>query len=197
MVTVVGIDLASSPEYGAKHYNRLGLAAIDESFNLVELTTGRFADTQIVDFVRRHRPSVVAIDSPLSLPLEGVLRDVDRVMLKRGFRPYPPLIPSMVALTRRGIALRTAFEAHGIRAIEAFPGAAQDVLGLPRKQRSRELLAAGLRRLCIRPIETLDGDALDAITASYVGHCYLSGAYEALGPPTDVQVVNPRAGERL
>lgn len=192
MTTAVGIDLASAPEYGARRYNRVGLAALDERPNLLEVKARRFSDSDILAFVKHQQAEIVAIDSPLSLPAVGILREVDRVVLRRGFRPYPPLIPSMVALTKRGIALRASLEQEGICVIEAFPGAAQDVLGLPRKQTSRELLGLGLRRLGIQPLTTLDGDMLDAITASYVAHCYLIGAYEALGPATDVQVINPR-----
>jgi predicted nuclease with RNAse H fold len=98
----------------------------------------------------------------------------------------------MVALTKRGIALRTMLERKGIAVIEAFPGAAQDILGLPRKQTSRKLLAAGLSDLGIRPVATLDGDSLDAITASYVGSCFANGFYETIGPSVDVYVINPR-----
>ena len=192
MPTVVGIDLASAPEYGAKRYNRVGLAALDESLNLVGSAAARFTDGEILDFVARYRPDVVAIDAPLSFPVAGTLREVDRVLLRQGFRPYPPLIPSMAALTKRGVALRATLESTGTRVIETYPGAAQDVLGLPRKQVSREQLAAGLRRLGVRRLETLDGDTLDAVTACYVAHCHLRGNYEALGPPTDVQVINPR-----
>ena len=103
-----------------------------------------------------------------------------------------PLLPSMVALTMRGIALRAALQEEGFDVIEAFPGAAQDVLGLPRKQTSKESLAVGLRCLGIHPLTTLDGDMLDAVTAACVGHCYLSGSYEAIGSNTDVQLINPR-----
>jgi predicted nuclease with RNAse H fold len=191
MSNVVGIDLASAPEHGAKRYNRVGLAALDEGLTLFEAKAGRFLDEDILDFVRLAKATVVAIDSPLSVPAVGSLRDIDRIMLKRGFRPYPPLLPSMVALTARGIALRSILESERIDVIEVYPGAAQDVLGLPRKQSSVERLANGLASLGIRPLAKRDGDILDAVTASFVGRCYLTGMYEALGPSHDVQVINP------
>ena len=192
MTTFVGIDLASAPEYGAKRYNRLGLAALDDRLNVIDANAGRFTDRHIFDFVRLNQAALVAIDSPLSWPVSGILREVDRLLIKHGFRPYPPLLPSMVALTMRGIALRAALQEEGFDVIEAFPGAAQDVLGLPRKQTSKESLAVGLRCLGIHPPTKLDGDMLDAVTAAYVEHCYLSGSYEAIGSNTDVQVINPR-----
>jgi len=78
--------------------------------------------------------------------------------------------------------------------IEVFPGAAQDVLGIPRKKASRDELTAGLRALGIMQVPSdLTGDALDAITAAYVGRCFLRGEYEALGPSDEVQVIIPRS----
>ena len=192
MTIVVGIDLAGAPDYGTKRYNRVGLAALDQHLSVIDAAGGRFNDDEILRFVERQHPDVVAIDAPLSFPATGALREVDRILARRGFRPYPPLLPSIVALTKRGIALRAALEATVPRVIETYPGAAQDTLGLPRKHASRQQLATGLRHLGVHPLETLDSDVLDAVTASYVAHCYLTGAFEAIGPPHDVQVINPR-----
>lgn len=192
--TVVGIDLASSPEYGSKHYNPVGLAALSHDLRPVEdPIAGRFTDDEIVEFVDRHQPRVVAIDSPLSLPANGYWRAVDQEMNRRKFRPYSPLFPSMKALTKRGVALRGTFQGKETDVIEVFPGAAQDVLDIPRKQASRDELTAGLRRLGIAPLPAgLNGHALDAVTAAYVGWCFVRDEYEPLGPPEDVQVIIPR-----
>src|SRR3972149_5434197 len=192
MTIVVGIDLAGAPEYGTKRYNRVGLAALDQHLSLMDAASGRFDDDEIRRFVEGQHPDVVAIDAPLSFPATGTLREVDRILARLGFRPYPPLMPSMAPVTKRGIALRAALEAAGSQVIETYPGAAQDTLGLPRKHVSRQQLATGLRHLGVHPLKTLDGDILDAVTASYVAHCYLTGASEAIGPPYDVQVINPR-----
>lgn len=190
--TTVGVDLAASPEHGAKHYGRVGLAALDTKLRIVELAARPFTDDDIVKFVLRHRPAVVAIDSPLSLPAEGILRPVDRELIRRKLRPYPPLLPSMAAMTRRGCALRAMLTEAGFDVIEVFPGAAQDVLGIPRKRASLAALAAGLARLGISGLPAKrDGDALDAVTAAYVGQLYLRGRCEAVGPPDDVQVWLP------
>ncbi len=66
--TVVGVDLAGAPEYGAKRYGRVGLAALDGGVRLVAVTAGRLAEADLVAFVETHRPAVVAVDSPLALP---------------------------------------------------------------------------------------------------------------------------------
>ena len=34
-------------------------------------------------------------------------------------------------------------------------------------------------------------DELDAITAAYVGMCWLQDAYEAAGPPDEMQIILP------
>jgi hypothetical protein len=189
----VGVDLAASPEYGAKRYGRVGLAALNAKLRVLELCVRRCADDEILDFVQRHDPAVVAIDSPLSLPAEGILRPVDRELIRRKLRPYPPLLPSMAAMTRRGVALRCALADRGFTVLEVFPGAVQDLLGIPRKKASLDRLAAGLGRLGIAGLPSkADGDALDAVTAAFVGWCYLRGACEAIGPAGDVQVWVPR-----
>jgi len=189
---VVGVDLAGCPEHGTERYGRVGLAALDADLRVMDAAASRCTDDAIVGFIACHRPAVVAIDSPLSLPSEGILRPVDRDLIGRGLRPYPPLLPSMAAMTRRGVTLRSALEAQGVLVIEVFPGAAQDLLAIPRKKRSLAELAAGLERLGIAGLpDRPDGDLLDAVTAAYVGWLYLRGDYEAIGPSDDVQVIVP------
>ena len=61
-----------------------------------------------------------------------------------GIGVFPCLIPSMVNLTMRGIRLAKAFEEKGVSVIESYPGAAQDILGIPRKQRGIHLLRESL-----------------------------------------------------
>lgn len=206
----VGIDLASSPEYGATRYNRLGLAALDSALRATT-AAGRLQDSDIIGFVEAHRPRVVAIDSPLSLPAGrccadpacrcarfGIVRAVDRAIARMGHHPYWPLLQSMAPLTLRGIALRRELAGRGFDVIEVFPGGVQDVLGIARKQRGRDLLAAGLRRLGIEgELDRCSADELDAITAAFAGYLYTRGACIAVGPEEEVQVIYPApASER-
>ena len=58
---VVGIDLTSSESKST------ACAVLDSSGALMALTK-LLTDTEIIEFVREHRPAVVAIDSPLGLP---------------------------------------------------------------------------------------------------------------------------------
>ncbi len=203
---VAGIDLASAPEYGARRYNRLGLAAVAPDLTVLRLEAGRFDDDRIAAFVAETDVAVVAVDAPLSLPAGrccarddcdcarlGRVRAIDRACIALGLRPFPALIPSMRSLTLRGIALKARLEATGLTVIEVFPGAVQDMLGLPRKQHGLPRLLAGLRRLGLRGIDDLrpDGDLLDALTAAYMAHLYRRGRYWAVAAPGETPIVFP------
>ena len=217
---VAGIDLASSPEYGAKRYNHVGLAALAPDLNVLRLEAGPFDDDRIAAFVVDTKAQVVAIDAPLSLPAGrccaddscpcarfGRVRAIDRACFALGLRPFPALIPSMRGLTLRGIALKDRFQdlpAHrrglpagrrglSLTVIEVFPGAVQDMLRLPRKQAGLRRLLAGLRRLGLRDFGDVrpDGDQLDALTAAYMAHLYRRGRYWAMAAPGETPLIFP------
>jgi len=65
--------------------------------------------------------------------------------------------------------------------IESYPGAAQDILNIPRKSKGVEKLASALAEYGIVGNLDVTHDELDAITAAIVGILYLRGEYEALG----------------
>jgi predicted nuclease with RNAse H fold len=148
----IGIDLRGSER------RPTGLARVNGALE-VETALAR-TDADILAWVSARRPQVVAIDASLTLPEGrccadpscscarfGIVRDADRLLARRGYHPYWTLLPSMVPLTLRGIALRAILEGQGLCVVETFPGAVQDILGLPRKQRGVAGLARGLRRL--------------------------------------------------
>jgi len=113
------------------------------------------------------------------------MRFCERVLKKRGVNAYPAMIPSMQRLTARGIRLAKVFRSHGIPTIESYPGAAQDVMNIPRKRASLELLEAGLAEFGVVGDflkETVSHDELDAITSAIVGVFFWSGRFERLGP---------------
>ena len=184
---------------------RSGLALIDESLSAESRIVKTDAD--ILQAINDTQPDVVAIDSPLALPkgrccadpscpcaVHGIVRSADRAVSRMGYRPFWTLLPSMVNLTLRSIQLREILEADGVKVIEVYPGAAQDRLGLPRKQKGEGALLEGL---CSLGIRFTDGktkrvhDELDAITAAYVGMCWLQDSYEAAGPPDEIQIILP------
>jgi predicted nuclease with RNAse H fold len=142
-----------------------------------------YSDEEILRETLRCKPEIVAVDAPLSLPpgrktIEDRsgehLRASDRELLRRGIRFFPITLGPMRKLTVRGIGLRRIFEEKGLKVIEVYPGGAQDVLGISRKQRGLEKLRAGLEQLGIVGLGGSESDhELDAVTCAYVGKLFL------------------------
>jgi predicted nuclease with RNAse H fold len=102
----------------------------------------------------------------------------------------------MKNLTLRGIRLCNAIESlpSSPRVIESYPGAAQDILCIPRKQKSLELLREGLRRLGLTGsgLMTKSHDEMDAVTSAIVGRYFEAGQFEAMGIPAEAQLIVPK-----
>ena len=82
----------------------------------------------------------------------------------------------MRKLTARGISVKKRLENEGIEVIEVFPGGAQDVLKIPRKQKGLNELKKGLETLgIIGLVDGLTDHELDAVTCAYVGYLLLKG----------------------
>lgn len=171
-----GIDLTGSE-------NRASGIALLDGYK-VEFTKLIHDDDKIVDEVVISHPDIVSIDSPLSLPEnpKKIYRDCELELKRRGVGVYWCLLPSMERLTRRGIGLANLLQHHFcLKVIESYPGAAQDILGIPRKRKGIDVLAAALSDFGIVGDLSVSHDELDAITAAIVGIYYLQGNYEALG----------------
>jgi predicted nuclease with RNAse H fold/dephospho-CoA kinase len=197
--TIIGIDLTGSEKRASGWCTLRGSWA---------QTNTVFSDQEIVDRVLTERPSLVSIDSPLSLPFGrvsvtdddpgrdefGIMRRCERELKRRGINVYPSLLPSMQGLTRRGMMLAERMRAEGIPVIESYPGAAQDIMGIPRKGAGEEYLKRGLSEFGVKgPYERSDvtHDELDAITSALVGSFFLSGQFEALRGPTEGALIIP------
>ena len=154
------------------------------------------------------KPDLISIDSPLSLPkgrtavtdddpgrqMFGITRECERILKKRGVNVYPSLIQSMQALTARGIRLATHFRNLGVPVIESYPGAAQDIMNIPRKRADLALLKAGLVEFGISGDfldQEVSHDELDAITSAAVGLFFMSGKFEALGNEDEEYLIIP------
>ncbi|MGH7164221.1 MAG: DUF429 domain-containing protein, partial [Nitrospiraceae bacterium] len=179
---VVGIDLAGSPR------RPTGVCVLR---GLKSHTHIAFSDEEILHAVQQAQPDLVPIDAPLSLP-EGRrtihdrsgehLRTCDRALLRRGIRFFPVTLGPMRMLTERGLALKAKIQAMGYRVIECYPGAAQDVWGIPRQHRDRKGLLAGLKNLGVNGLtKAATSDELDAATAALVGRWFLLDRGEMLG----------------
>jgi predicted nuclease with RNAse H fold len=152
-------------------------------------------DDEIVAATVAARPRVVSIDSPLSVPETGIIRESERELMALGVGVYPCLLPSMRALTARGMRLRERLEAEGLRVIEGFPGAAQDALGIPRKKASVAALRAGLEAYGLTlPAGRLSHHELDAVTAALIGQFHARGRSYAFGAEGEAPIVTPLTG---
>jgi uncharacterized protein YprB with RNaseH-like and TPR domain/predicted nuclease with RNAse H fold/dephospho-CoA kinase len=197
--TVIGIDLTGSERKPS------GICVLRG--DQAETTMLR-SDDEIVAFVRDAEPVLVSIDSPLSLPRGrnivtdddparsefGIMRVCERILKRRGINVYPCLLPSMQRLTERGIRLAARLRTGGTPVIESYPGAAQDILSIPRKGAGAEWLKMGLIEFGIRgdyTTKTVRHDELDAITSALVGSFFLAGKYEGLGGPDEGSLIVP------
>jgi predicted nuclease with RNAse H fold len=106
------------------------------------------------------------------------------------------LLPSMEMLTRRGMRLADELRKAGCKVIESYPGAAQDILGIPRKKASLEELKWGLSRAGITGdflTAKITHDEVDAITSALVGLFYLADDFIALGTQAEDYLIVPRS----
>jgi predicted nuclease with RNAse H fold len=191
---VAGIDLAGSP------LRNTGVCAL-RNMTLTSIDT-LHTDQEIVDFIERIRPDLIAIDAPLSLPpgrksLEERnaehFRPSDRELMKRGIRFFPITLGPMRLLTARGIRLKKILTRRGYPVIEIYPGAAQDIFAIPRKQHGLAKLQRGLERLGLRGFKKdVNGDELDAATGALVGRLYLKGKAEVLGDFKTGAIIVPK-----
>jgi predicted nuclease with RNAse H fold len=197
---VVGIDLTGSEKRAS------GWCLLDGA---QATTMVLHSDEELIRKTVECNPAVISIDSPLSLPEGrmsvydtdpgrnqfGITRECERIMAKRGVKSYPCLIQSMQKLTERGMMLALRFRELGHVVIESYPGAAQDILGIPRKGKSLEFLVKGLKNFGILGSFDQAGvthDEIDAITSAIVGHFYLANQFEALGNNREGYLIIPK-----
>ncbi len=194
----VGLDLAGSP-------NRpTGACVIDDRLK-VDCSI-LYLDEEIREYVLRSKAKHVAIDAPLALPKarhclgehcrgRAHFRACDRVLMRMGIKFFPITIGPMRTLTARGIRLAKRLRALHMQVVETYPGAAQDLLRIPRKQRGWEALQEALVRIgCEGDVKTksLTGDELDAINCALVAKEYAEGSYLAIGDPSEILMILPR-----
>ena len=195
---VVGVDLR------AKSHNPTGMAVCEGSKTETKVLYG---DAEILEYTLAAKPDLVSIDAPLFLPRGrvsvsddspcrkkgGIVRDAERILWSRGIRVYPALIRQMQGLTQRGIELTRKLESRGIPVIESYPGAAQDILNIPRKRLDETLLDRGLRQFGYDFHGAKTHDELDAITSALVGQFYLADQYEGIGADDEGYMIIPRS----
>jgi len=190
---IVGIDLAGVK---TRPTGFCVLEGMDASTCLL------YTDEEIIEQTVSVNPSVVAIDAPLALPKGRMsleerssihFRQCDKDLMKMGIKFFPITLGPMRRLTERGIGLRRSLEERGFEVIETYPGAAQDVLRIPRKQNGLAKLRRGLEELGIKKLDdSMTGDELDSVTCALVGKMYLEGRYIAIGDSEEILMILPK-----
>jgi uncharacterized protein len=165
-------------------------------------------DEEILTTVVRSHPALVVIDAPLSLPRGRAtiedrsgphLRACDRELQRLGIRFFPLTLGPMRMLTVRGMGIAQELERRGVPVVEGYPGGAQDLIGIPRKQAGVAALQRRLRGEGISgPLRSrvLTHDELDAVTIAWVGKLFLRGEGMLIGDPDEGLMLLPRPRNR-
>jgi predicted nuclease with RNAse H fold len=154
---VVGIDLAG------KSSNPSGWCLLTEAGTDTKLL---FSDEELLSEVEAVKPEVIAVDAPFWLPREtggrvATWRNSEQLLLKRGFRPLSPALPTMQELSMRAARLVKQLRDRGYNVVEAFPRASEQILGLSKEPRKNQ-------------------DEYDALLCALTGKAYLEGRSENL-----------------
>jgi predicted nuclease with RNAse H fold len=199
---VVGIDLAGSEK------RPTGICILEGSQARVSVV---HTDEEIFQAVGEDAQAV-AIDAPLSLPYgrcclrddcrcagQAHFRVCDLELRKMKIKFFPITLGPMRKLTLRGLALMKKLEGMGLRVFETYPGAAQDIWGIPR-QKDPQGLKQGLKRFRVAGNwlgPKVTRDELDALTCALVAREDLKGKTIAIGDPEEGLMILPKTGSRI
>jgi len=160
-----------------------------------------YTDSEILDLVKKIRPDLAAIDAPLTLPpgrrsmeerTDRHLRPADEELRRRRIPFFPITLGPMRALTVRGIGLKRRIQRLGVRAIEIYPGGAQDIWHIPRAKRNLRGLHRGLEKLGLQGLSRAASDhELDAASGALVGKLFLKGKAEVYGDFKSGAIIMP------
>jgi len=193
--TYLGVDLTSSEARpsgyavldGQAHLAAVGLAATDE---------------EILSLAERWRPRLLALDAPLSWPLEPASkgRQCELLLAREGVGTFRTTQRTIIrALVERGIALSAEMRSRGFEVIEVYPyGSKVRLFGRPIPRKTTPEGRTWLRRrletlvpnLAERKV-TLTHDELDAVMAAYTALLRDRGQTEDLGDPNEGRICLP------
>ncbi|MGQ9538224.1 MAG: DUF429 domain-containing protein [Candidatus Bathycorpusculaceae bacterium] len=181
---IIGIDLAG------KEKNPSGFAIWEDA--QVE-TCLIYTDNEILEAVLRAKPTIVAIDAPLKLPRRGLLRKTDEMLIGKGYRVFPPGLPTMKTLTLRAIRLNKLITKKGLETIEIHPKSARKALNMPTKDwETIQEIFKGMGLGGTLEKRRLTSHELDAVTAAITGYLHTQGLTEALGDEKEGYVIVPK-----
>jgi predicted nuclease with RNAse H fold len=165
--------------------------------------------------VRRFRPAIVAIDSPLgfprgmccledSCPCESVYdfkgRTAERELLRSGVRLYITTKKTFIKpMIYRAIRIAETLRTDGIEAIEVYPYAAKRALfgpDIPPKTTRAGIEFLRARLLLLVPDlggsgERLTHDGCDALLAAHTAWLHSAGRTVSYGDADEVPIVAP------
>ncbi|MCE4606687.1 MAG: DUF429 domain-containing protein [Desulfurococcales archaeon] len=172
---VGGIDLSAS------HKRKSGICIIVDG--ILMTCEEKLDDSEIIDFLySAGKPRIIAIDAPLSIVNKG-FRDVERLLIKEGYKLLPLGLESMKKLAKRAIKLRKILESDGVSVIETHPRSALISAGC--NEGSTSLLNCLSKYVKLESNLKLESkDARDAAVAACIAWMYANNntlVYQAAG----------------
>jgi len=181
---IIGIDLAGKPE------NSTGWAVWKSKYVKTRVI---HLDTEILKGVIHNKPAVIAIDAPPNLPKEGIFRNADREMIRKGFRVFPPCLPAMKKLTLRAMKINKLIAKKGYKTIEVHPTSTRKALDMPLKDwRKIQTILTQIGLEGEPAVRTLTPHEIDAITAALTAYLHIQGQTEAIGDEEEGYIIIPK-----
>ncbi len=184
-----GVDLAGRID------EITGVAALSDKAELIFVNQVK-PDVAIRNYIDYHRPCLIGMDAPLSIP-SGRYGTCDRDLALLG---VPTFATSMLAqLTFRAITITRTLEPR-YSTIEVYPHATKVRLGLTHKDKkikviSREVIQKRLSRFVKNLPRTskivLSDHELDAILAAYTALLHDHGLTQPIGDPQEGVIYIP------
>jgi predicted nuclease with RNAse H fold len=184
--TILGVD------YGSKLAGTTVVAFIAEGgVKMKAAVKGQDADNMLLELCREHKPSLVAIDAPLSLPgvFTGVT-DCQDYFYRACDKETKAMSPMFLGgLTARAMKLAAQLRLMGTEVIEAYPVRLGQQLGLGafgyrKKEPNLKAILDALEQqtgMDISEVSGLTGHHIDAALALHIGNRYISGQAECFG----------------
>ena len=205
----LGIDLSASPKRASF------CALLDSGPNLIQLDHFKAVE-ELFELLQVHRPSVIAIDAPLSLPLGLDCLEESHPcspILEQKGRASEQELASMhigcffttkrsiiKALIYRGLELRQELVGRGYEVIEVYPYATKVLLFGDKIPPKNSAMGVAFLKEKLSPLigglgpymNGLNHDGSDAILAAYTACLHHGNHTDLLGTPEEGYVVVPR-----
>jgi predicted nuclease with RNAse H fold len=193
--TYVGVDLTSSAARPS------GYAVLDEQARLQAVGLVA-ADEEILWLASHWRPRLVALDAPLSWPLEldSKGRRCELLLAHEGIGTFRTTQRTIIrALVERGMALSSEIRSQGFEVIEVYPyGSKVRLFGRPIVKKATPEGRAWLRQRLEALVPNLSHhrgslghDELDALVAAYTALLRDRSLTEEVGDPIEGRICLP------